>query len=451
MRGDSMNNSLRIGIAGLGTVGGGALKILLGQPQLLAARAGRSLQVLAVSARDKKKYERLVAGIGADTHPLTPPPSPQGRGSIKWVDNPLELASDPDIDVVVECIGGSEGAAKALVEAALKNKKSVVTANKALIAHHGVALAQLAEASGALLAFEAAVAGGIPIIKGLRDGLAANRFTRIAGILNGTCNYILTTMWNEKRDFDDVLAEAQAKGFAEADPSFDIDGVDAAHKLAILGSLAYGIAPAIDRVSVEGIRRVTLADMQFADELGYTIKLLGIASEENGGILMRVHPCMVAKGSQLAAVSGAFNAVLVEGDSVGNVLFEGRGAGEGPTASSVVADIMDIARGANYKPFTLPADKLTAGRFADMSAFGSSYYLRLNVIDQPGVLADVTAIFKKEGISMRSVIQHSHSPGEMVPVVITTHVTQEAAMARAQAAIAKLPCMKEAPFRMRIE
>lgn len=451
MRGDNMTQALRIGIAGLGTVGGGALKILLTQAALLEARTGRTLQVVAVSARDKKKYERLLAGIAAMSHPLTPTLSPEGRGSIKWLDDPLALASDPAIDVVVECIGGSEGVAKALVETALKHKKSVVTANKALIAHHGVALAQLAEASGALLAFEAAVAGGIPIIKGLRDGLAANRFTRIAGILNGTCNYILTTMWNEKRDFADVLAEAQAKGYAEADPSFDIDGVDAAHKLAILGSLAYGIRPAIDQVSIEGIRRVTLADMQFADELGYVIKLLGIASEQEDGILMRVHPCLVAKGSQLAAVTSAFNAVAVEGDSVGTVLFEGRGAGEGPTASSVVADIMDIARGVSYKPFTLPAAKLGEGRFAEFSRARSSFYLRLGVIDQPGVLADVTAIFKKESISMRSVIQHSHSPGEMVQVVITTHATQEAAMDRALAAIAQLTFMKEAPFRVRIE
>jgi homoserine dehydrogenase len=428
-----VNKPLNIGIAGLGTVGGGALKILLGQPQLLAARCGRALQVVAVSAKNKAKDR------GVD------------MAGVRWLDDALALASDPEIDVVVECIGGSEGAAKALVEAALKQGKAVVTANKALIAHHGVALAKLAEASGALLAFEAAVAGGIPIIKGLRDGLAANRFTRIAGILNGTCNYILTTMWNEKRDFADVLAEAQAKGFAEADPSFDIDGVDAAHKLAILGSLAYGIRPAIDQVSIEGIRRVTLADMQFADELGYAIKLLGIVSEHEDGILMRVHPCLVAKGSQLAGVTSAFNAVLVEGDSVGTVLFEGRGAGEGPTASSVVADIMDIARGAAYKPFTLPAAELGAGRFAQMERASSSFYLRLNVIDQPGVLADVTAIFKKEGISMRSVIQHSHNPGEMVPVVITTHVTQEAAMARALAAIAGLPFMKEAPFSIRIE
>lgn len=428
-----MTTPLRIGIAGLGTVGGGALKILLSQAALVEQRAGRMLTVVAVSARDKKKNR------GVD------------MAGMVWHDNPVALASDPNVEVVVECIGGSEGAARELVTQALANGKSVVTANKALIAHHGVALAKLAEQHGAVLAFEAAVAGGIPIIKALRDGLAANNFRRIAGILNGTCNYILTTMWNEKRSFDDVLKEAQAKGYAEAEPSFDIDGIDTAHKLAILVSLAYGVAPAIDKVHMEGIRRVSLTDMQFADELGYVIKLLGITGMTERGIEQRVHPCMVPKHSQLATVPGAFNAILVEGDAVGTVLFEGRGAGEGPTASSVVADIMDIARGVQYKPFTLPASKLVSPRFAAIDQLQCSYYLRLGVLDQPGVLSDVTAIFKQEKISMRSVIQHSHKPGEVVHVVITTHATSEAAMARAIKAMETLACMKEKPYMIRIE
>lgn len=426
-------SALRIGLAGLGTVGGGTLKIVLSQAAMIEKRCGRAVVVAAIAAKDKKKNR------GVDTSKL------------KWFDNPIDMASDANIDVIVECIGGAEGVARELVTKALSNGKSVVTANKALIAHHGIELAKLAEKSGAVLAFEAAVAGGIPIIKALRDGLAANNFKHITGILNGTCNYILTTMWNEKRGFDDVLAEAQAKGYAEADPSFDIDGVDTAHKLAILTSLAYGIAPAIDKVTVEGIRRVTLRDMEFADELGYVIKLLGIASISERGTLQRVHPCMVLKSSQLATVPGAFNAVLVEGDSVGTVLFEGRGAGEGPTASSVVADIMDIARGVKYMPFTLPVSALASAKFADMANMRTSYYLRLGVIDQPGVLSDVTAIFKNEQISMRSVIQHSHNPGEVVHLVVTTHDTLESSMLKALASIEKLASVKEKPYMIRIE
>ena len=428
-----MSSPLRIGIAGLGTVGGGALKILSAQKELLASRCGRELVLAGVSARDRKKNR------GVDLSNVT------------WFDDPVAMASDPGIDLIVETIGGSEGPARALVEAALANGKSVVTANKALIAHHGVALAKLAEKSGAMLAFEAAVAGGIPIIKALRDGLAANEFKRIAGILNGTCNYILTTMWNEKRGFDEVLAEAQAKGYAEADPSFDIDGIDTAHKLAILTSLAYGSAPAIDQVSVEGIRRVSLRDMEFADELGYAIKLLGIARMTERGIEQRVHPCMVAKQSQLATIASAFNAVLVEGDAVGTVLFEGRGAGEGPTASSVVADIMDIARGVKYHAFTLPVSALKTPRFADMADLRCSYYLRLSVVDKPGVLSDVTAIFKTEKISMRSVIQHSHNPGEVVQLVVTTHEALESSMLKALGSIEKLESIKEKPYMIRIE
>ena len=428
-----MTAPLRIAIAGLGTVGGGTLKIVASQAAMIEKRCGRKLVITGIAAKDKTKNR------GVDT------------SKIKWFDNPVDMANDANIDVVVECIGGSEGIARALVTQSLSHGKSVVTANKALIAHHGVELAKLAEKNNAVLAFEAAVAGGIPIIKALRDGLAANNFARITGILNGTCNYILTTMWNEKRSFDDVLAEAQAKGYAEADPSFDIDGIDTAHKLAILASLAYGIAPAIDKVSVEGIRRITLTDMEFADELGYAIKLLGIASIGEDGIAQRVHPCLVAKHSQLANVAGAFNAVRVDGDAVGTVLFEGRGAGEGPTASSVVADIMDIARGVHYMPFTLPVAELASAKFAAMAHMRTAYYLRLGVIDQPGVLSDVTAIFKREQISMRSVIQHSHKPGEVVQLVVMTHDTLESSMAKALAAIEQLGSVKEKPYMIRME
>lgn len=428
-----MNTPLRIGIAGLGTVGGGTLKILTEQAALIEERCGRPVAVAGVSARDKSKKR------GMDT------------GAMRWFDDPVALAASPDIDVLVETIGGAEGVARQVVETALSSGKSVVTANKALVAHHGVALARLAEKHDVMLAFEAAVAGGIPIIKALRDGLAANWFTRIVGILNGTCNYILTAMWEEKRHFSDVLKEAQAKGYAEADPSFDIDGTDTAHKLAILTSLAYGTAPAIDKVYVEGIRQVTLTDMEFAAELGYTIKLLGIAAMTEHGIVQRVHPCMIPNGSALAGVRGATNAVRVDGDAVGTVQFEGPGAGAGPTASSVVADIMDIARGVRYKPFTLPVEKLKTLPGADMQGLASSYYVRLGVIDKPGVLAEVTGIFKGEQISLRSFLQHSHSPGEAVKIVLTTHQTRESSMLRAMEKIGKLESVKEQPYRIRIE
>lgn len=428
-----MTQPLRIAITGLGTVGGGALKILATHSAMIAERCGREVTLVAISSRDRTKSRGVDISL------------------LRWVENPLELASDPGVDVIIEAIGGAEGIARELVEKALQNGKSVVTANKALISHHGVALATLAEKHGAVLAFEAAVAGGIPIIKGLRDGLAANRFSRIAGIMNGTCNYILTHMWEQKRSFDDVLAEAQKLGYAEADPSFDIDGVDTAHKLSILTSLAYGCAPALASVYVEGIRRITLRDMVFADELGYAIKLLGITTITPNGVLQRVHPCMVAKGSSLANVSGVYNAVLVEGEAVGKVFFEGRGAGEGPTASSVVADVMDIARGVNYKPFTLPVASLKAMPFAPIDELQCCYYLRLSVLDRPGVLAEITAIFKKEAISMRSFIQHSHNPGEAVQLVLTTHETKESSMLRAMSAIAKFESVTEPPYMIRIE
>jgi len=428
-----MTTPLRIAIAGLGTVGGGTLRILTHHGALLSARCGRPLEIVAVCSRDRRKDR------GVDI------------SRFRWVDDAVELARDPNVDVVVELIGGSDGVAKALVETALANGKSVVTANKALIAHHGLPIAALAEKSGSMLAIAAAVAGGIPIIKALRDGLAANKFRRVAGILNGTCNYILSTMWNTRKGFDVVLKEAQDLGYAEVEPSFDVDGIDTAHKLAILTSLAYGSPPAIDKVYVEGIRRVTIRDMEFASELGYAIKLLGISSLSERGLEQRVHPCMVPKDSPLASVPGVTNAIIAEGDAVGQVMFEGQGAGAGPTASSVVADIMDIARGVRYKPFTLPAAELTSVNFAPMEQLRCSYYLRLAVIDRPGVLAEVTDIFRRQHISMRSFLQHSHRPGETVQLVLTTHDTMESSMRAAVESIALLSSVVETPYMIRIE
>lgn len=425
--------ALRIGIAGLGTVGMGTLALLKDNAALIGQRCGRNLEVVAVSSRDQSRNRGMdVSGY-------------------RWHNDPLALVSDPDVDVVVELIGGSDGVAKALCEAALKAGKPVVTANKALIAHHGFALAQLAEKHNAALAFEAAVAGGIPVIHALRTGLAANRFSRIEGILNGTCNYILTIMRDEGRDFDEVLAEAQAAGYAEADPSFDIDGVDAAHKLAIITSLVYGCPVDFDAVHVEGIRSITASDMRYAAEMGYVIKLLGIAEMTEHGIDQRVYPCFVPEGAPIATVNGVYNAVVGYGDAVGTVVFEGRGAGAGPTASSVVSDLIDIARGGGFMPFNIPTHALKTQPFAPVEILFSSFYIRLDVVDKPGVLADVTRIFHQHNISVRSFVQHSRQPGEMVEIALITHEARESAMAEALNEVAALASVQNPPQRIRIE
>ncbi len=345
---------------------------------------------------------------------------------------------------MVELIGGADGPALDLVAAALAAGRPVVTANKALIAVHGATLPRTAP-----LAFEAAVAGGIPVIKALREGLAANRITRVAGILNGTCNYILTAMRDQKREFADVLAEAQALGYAEADPATDIDGVDAAHKLAILAALAFGHPVRFDAVYVEGIRRVSALDIAFAEELGYRIKLLGIARRTEAGVETRVHPCLVPPTAPIARVDGVFNAVVAEGDAVGRVMLEGRGAGAGPTASAVVADLIDLARGRLTPVWgqDTPADDAVVPIGQHLGA----YYLRLMVSDRPGVIADVAAILRDHGVSLESLLQHGRSPGESVPVVLVTHEVREHAMQAACAAIAALPAVLEPPALIRIE
>lgn len=428
-----MGKPLNIAIAGLGTIGGGTLKIIQENAALLEQRCGRKINLVAVLERNKDKSKEF------------------NLKGVKWAKSPAELVRMPDVDVVVELIGGSEGVAKTLVESALAAGKHVVTANKALIAHHGLELAALAEKNERQLAYEAAVAGGIPVIKAVREGLVANHFHKIAGIMNGTCNFILSSMWSEHKDFSDALKEAQRKGFAEANPSFDIDGIDTAHKLAILTSLAYGCKPGIDAVYVEGIRNITITDMEFADQLGYTIKLLGISEKTENGILQRVHPCMVGKQSVLGRINDVYNGVVVEGSSVGKITMEGRGAGEGPTASAVVGDIVDIARGAYYKPFTIPVAGLKKANLASMDKLHASYYVRLAVVDRPGVLAAITGIFRDEGISMCSFLQHSRKPGEIVQVVITTHETVELAMRNALKSIAVLDSVIELPHMIRIE
>ncbi|MGH1482496.1 MAG: homoserine dehydrogenase [Geminicoccales bacterium] len=424
---------LTIGIAGLGTVGAGVVRLLSENGDLVAARAGREIFVKAVSARDKSRDR------GVDLEGL------------RWYDDPLALAADPEIDAVIELIGGSEGTALDLTREALSAGKAVITANKALLAHHGTELARLAETNGTTIGYEAAVAGGIPIVKALREGLAANDITRVYGILNGTCNYILTSMRETGRGFAEVLDEAQALGYAEADPTFDIDGVDAAHKLALLAALAFGCYPDFDAVHIEGIRHVSAQDIAFANEMGYRIKLLGVARKTAYGLEQRVHPAMVRIGTPISQIEGVFNAVVAEGDQVDTTLHSGRGAGAGPTASAVVADIADLARGAVPPVFSLPVDRLERLPKAHMGRHQGAYYIRLMVLDQPGVLADVSALMRDHNVSIEALIQRARNPGEPVPIVLTTHQTTEADMIDVLRRIDALDVVLEPPRMIRIE
>ena len=428
-----MTAPLRIAIAGLGTVGAGTIKLLTTHAGDLAKRCGRRIEIAAVSARDRSRDR----GIDVSGY--------------RWFDDALDLAGLPGVDVIVELIGGADGKARELLERAIARGKHVVTANKALLAHHGTALARMAEAKGVQLGYEAAVAGGIPIIKTLREGLAGNRIDRVYGILNGTCNYILTAMRETGRDFADVLADAQRLGYAEADPSFDVDGVDAAHKLSILSGVAFGCEIDFAGVHVEGIRQVSALDIAFAGELGYRIKLLGFARPTEAGIEQRVHACMVPLGTSIAHVEGVYNAVVIEGDFVGRNLCEGRGAGAGPTASAVVSDLVDIARGRGQPTFSVPAAELRRLPSAPMAGHRGAYYIRLMVVDRPGVIADVAAALRDQEVSLESMLQRARAPGEAVPVVLTTHETEEAAMRRALDRIARLDSVTEPPHMIRIE
>jgi homoserine dehydrogenase len=421
-----MGASLKIAIAGLGTVGGGVVKALAARGQDLAARAGRPLDIVAVSARDAKKS--------------------RGFALTNWQADPLALAKG-DADVVVELIGGDEGVARQLVEAALKNKKHVVTANKALLAKHGKALALLAEEQGVQLKFEAAVAGGIPIVKTLRESLIAHGIDAVKGILNGTCNYILTDMEASGRPFGDVLKEAQSLGYAEADPTLDIGGGDTAHKLALLSSLAFGTAPDLGTMRVEGIQNITPDDIRFASEFGFRIKLLGVARQTPAGIEQVVHPAMVRARSPLAAVDGAANGLLVDAGAAGPYFFSGRGAGEAPTASAVVSDLVEIARGSFTPVFGRPAKSLQTLKPAPAGATLSAWYLRFEVLDVPGVLAEIAGRLSETGVSIESMIQRGRAPGEPVAIVMITHETAQQAVERALKAIAASdkvrarPCM----------
>ncbi len=430
-----MTQPLKIAIAGLGTVGTGAVKILQTNKDAITARSGRPVVVTAVADLDKKRDR------GIDLSGIT------------WFDDAAAMVATADIDVYVELIGGAEGIARKTVEAALARKIHVVTANKALLAHHGVALAKTAEAVGITLAFEAAVGGGIPIIKALREGLAANTISRITGILNGTCNYILTTMRNTGRDFADVLKEAQELGYAESDPTFDIDGIDTAHKLAILTSLAFGTQVDIKSVHAEGIRHISALDIQYAEEFGYRIRLLGLAERDKktGGIVQRVYPCLITSDQPLAGVEGVFNAIVAEGDFVGRSVYEGRGAGAGPAASAVIADVVDIAAGRRTPTFGIPATQLKALPSVSLDQHVGEYYVRLLVVDRPGVLADIAGAFRDEAVSMESVLQRGKTENANVNIVIITHETQESNLLRALKRLKANAALVEPPHMMRIE
>ncbi len=426
-----MSDPLRLGIAGLGTVGAGVVKIVRRKQALLAARSGRAIEITAVSARNRDKDRGV---------PL---------GDYAWEDDPVALAKRDDVDVFVELIGGSDGPAKAATEAALMAGKDVVTANKAMLAHHGQALAELAEANGAALRFEAAVAGGIPVIKALTEALAGNEITRVLGVMNGTCNYILTRMESAGLSYDEVFAEADQLGYLEADPNLDVGGIDAGHKLSLLASIAFGTQVAFDAVELEGIGRIGIDDINAAADMGYKIKLLGVTRMTGRGLEQRMTPCLVPSSSPLGQLDGGTNMVIIEGDDVGQIVLRGAGAGEGPTASAVMGDVMDLARGLRVTTFGVSASKLTRATTAQASA-PAPYYLRMQLLDKPGALAKIASVLGESGISINRMRQYGHQD-MTAPVLIVTHRTTFQAMETAVSAMSDTGVLESAPVVLRIE
>jgi homoserine dehydrogenase len=435
---------LKVGLAGLGTVGAAVIDLIARERAALAARTGRAIEVVAVTARSKAKKR------------------PVDMSGLRWVRDAHALATDPAIDVFVELMGGAGDPAKSAIEAALGAGKSVVTANKALLAKHGLALAALAEKHRVALNFEAAVGGAIPVVKTLREGLAGNAFARISGILNGTCNYILTRMEREKLSFADCLADAQRLGYAEADPTFDVEGHDTAQKLAILASIAFGTKVDESAVFVEGISSIAPEDLDAADELGYRVKLLGVAVRTEKGIEQRVHPTMIPKDSAIAQVMGVTNAVSIDADGFAPITLVGPGAGGQATASAVVADIGDIARGVRTAPFGRPSARLAAVKRAPMQRHEGGYYIRLAAVDRPGTFAAIAKLLANEKISLESIMQRHHgglphggddpkSPDAPAPVILITYATSEDAVRRALKAIRKKGVIAGTPQVIRIE
>jgi homoserine dehydrogenase len=436
-----MPSPLKVGLAGLGTVGASVVRLIEQQRHSLSLRAGRPIEVVAVSARSRGKDR------GIDLKKL------------RWFADPIELARDPQIDAFVELIGGDGNPARAAVAAALKSGKSVVTANKALLARHGIELAELAEKQKVALNFEAAVGGAIPIVKTLREGLAGNNVTRIYGILNGTCNYMLTRMERERLSFDECLKEAQRLGYAEADPSFDIEGHDTAQKLSLLASLAFGVRVDPAALYVEGISSITTADLEAAEELGYRIKLLGVAVRTDKGIEQRVHPTMVRKDSAIAQVMDVTNAVTVDAERMPPITLVGPGAGGAATASAVVADIADIARGVRAAPFGRASAKLKVSKKAPMQRHEGGYYIRMLAVDKPGTAATIAKRLAQHNISMESIVQrHSGPPAGgaergkgPVPVILITYATTEDAVRKALNAVQRDKVISGRPQLIRIE
>jgi homoserine dehydrogenase len=435
---------LKVGLAGLGTVGAAVIELIARERAALAARCGRAIDVVAVTARSKAKKRSVDVS------------------KLRWARDPLALATDPGIDVFVELMGGVGDPAKSAIEAALAAGKSVVTANKALLAKHGLALAALAEKHHVALNFEAAVGGAIPVVKTLREGLTGNSFARISGILNGTCNYILTRMECEKLSFADCLADAQKLGYAEADPTFDVEGHDTAQKLAILASIAFGTRVDESAVFVEGISSIAPEDLDAADELGYRVKLLGVAMRTEKGIEQRVHPTMVPKDSAIAQVMGVTNAVSIDAEGFAPITLVGPGAGGNATASAVVADIGDVARGVRTAPFGRPCARLTAVKRAPMQRHEGGYYIRLAAVDRPGTFAAIAKLLAGENISLESIMQRHHgsrphggddpkSPDAPAPVILITYATSEDAVRRALKAIRKKGVIAGTPQVIRIE
>ncbi len=426
-----MTKPLRLAVAGLGTVGAGIIKIVQQHGDLLAARAGRPIEVVAISARSRSKDR------GVDL------------SSYAWEDDAVALARRDDVDVLIEVIGGEDGPAKAVVETALSNGKHVVSANKALLAIHGQNLAILAEENGVALRFEAAVAGGIPIVKALTEGLAANKIERVMGVMNGTCNYILTVMEDTGADYADVLRDAQELGYAEADPTVDVGGFDAAHKLSLLASTAFGTQVDFDNVKIEGIERISLTDIKNVADMGYRIKLLGVARMNDDGLEQRMQPCLVPADSPLGTLEGVSNMVIVEGDHVGQIVLQGPGAGEGPTASAVMGDVMDIARGLIIPAFGQPANTLKKSAKSN-TGVDAEYYLRFSLADEAGVMAAVSTTLGDHGVSINRMRQYNHD-SDAAPVIIVTHKVARAKLDGAFNVIAAMDACLEKPIAIRIE
>ncbi|MDB9808756.1 MAG: homoserine dehydrogenase [Loktanella sp.] len=426
-----MTTPLRLGIAGLGTVGVGILRIVQKHAELLEKRAGRPVVITAVSARSKTKNRDV------------------DLSDYAWEDDPVHLAKRTDIDVFIEVMGGSEGPAKDATEAAIAAGHDVVSANKALLAIHGQSIAEAAEAKGCVVRFEAAVAGGIPVVKALTEGLAGNEITRVMGVMNGSCNYILTRMENDGMTYEEVFDAANQLGYLEADPELDVGGIDAGHKLALLASIAFGTQVNFDAVALEGIGSITIEDIHQAADMGYKIKLLGVAQMTGRGLEQRMTPCLVPDTSPLGQLQGGTNMVVLEGDSVEQITLRGAGAGMGPTASAVMGDVMDIARGSRMTTFGQPASTLRKVRAAT-AAISAPYYLRLQLLDKPGALAKVAAVLGDAGISIDRMRQYDHHD-ETAPVLIVTHKTTKSALDEALSAFEKTAVVTGTPVAIRIE